>query len=112
MAKKRNFVLDQGSEFEYPFDIEELDAGITTLVGYTGLAQFRKHYTSSVAYDFEVDLSGNTITISMASGDSADVEPGRYLYDVELTNTAANTYHRVVEGTVTVTGNITRAANN
>ncbi len=110
MATKANLVVDQGATFSTSVSIVD-DADIPfDLSEYTGAAQLRKHYTSSNATSFTVSLAGNTgvISLSLTSSQSANLVAGRYVYDVEITNTSTNTVSRVVEGIVTVTPNVTR----
>jgi hypothetical protein len=69
----------------------------------------RKNYASTTAYDFTTtDNEGlGQIFLQMSSSITSQLEPGRYLYDVEITSTAGE-ISRVVEGIVTVTPGITR----
>lgn len=107
MSSKVNLTMDQGSNFEEVFNIAGAD-GSVDLSSYTAASQMRKHYTSLTATDLEVDLAANgQLTLSLASDLTANIEPGRYLYDVEIIS-SSNSVTRVVEGIMTVTPNITR----
>ena len=109
MALKANLVIDQGTDFSTTIDVTTEDGTIVDLTGYTGAAQMRKHYTSTVAYAFTVTTGGTagTVTLSMNSATTANIAAGRYVYDCELTDTA-NTVSRLVEGIVTITPQVTR----
>lgn len=109
MATKANLIIDQGSTFNTTVTITDTNGNIVDLTNYTGAAQMRKSYTSTTAYDFTVSIgnTAGTITLSMSANTTANIAGGRYLYDVELTDTA-NTVSRVFEGIVTVNPNITR----
>ena len=109
MAIKANLVVDQGSTFVNTLNLTDADDIPLDLTTYTASAQFRKHYTSSNSVSFTVGLGGNTgvITLSLSANVTANVSAGRYLYDVEITD-SSNSVTRVVEGIVTVTPNITR----
>ena len=108
MAKKLNLVIDQGSDFVSSFAITGPDDASVDLSTYTGQSQFRKHATSMLFHSINVDLQANgVVELTMSSSETAEVEPGRYLYDVEITD-ALNNVTRILEGTVTVTPNITR----
>lgn len=112
MAQKYNLTMDQGSEFQATFPLRDVAANVAANVSnYSGEGQFRKHYTSLTAHDLEVSLSNNSVIIYMSSQDNETITPGRYLYDVEIRNSSTNAVFRVVEGIITVTPNITRAAN-
>jgi hypothetical protein len=109
MAIKANLQIDQGADFSTEIDVLDDNGDVVNLTGYTGAAQMRKHYTSTTAINFNVavNASGGTVTISMTAAASANVTPGRYVYDCELTS-SSNTVSRLVEGIVTVTPQVTR----
>lgn len=109
MAIKGNLVIDQGTDFSALIEVDQPDGQDFPLSGYTVAAQMRKNYASSTAYDFTATISvGNAeIEIKMANTLTSIIEPGRYLYDVEITSPAGEVT-RVVEGIVTVTPGITR----
>lgn len=109
MATKANLSIDQGATFTTVVTLTDNDGNVIDISGYTGAAQMRKHYTSSTAKTFTVELGGvnGTITLLMSANTTANIEAGRYLYDVELTDTSG-TVSRVFEGIVTVNPNITR----
>jgi len=109
MATKANLVIDQGATWNSTVTLTDPDGNFIDLSSYTGTAQMRKHYTSSTATAFVVQLGGanGTITLSLTANTTANVAAGRYLYDVELTD-SSGTISRVFEGTVTVNPNVTR----
>jgi hypothetical protein len=108
MALKANIVIDQGSDFQTTIDVTDDDGNAIDLSTYTGAAQIRKHYTSSNAFSFTVTASNTgVVTLSMTSGYSANITPGRYVYDCELTDPSSKVT-RLVEGIVTVTPQVTR----
>lgn len=109
MAIKANLVVDQGANFSASIDLTDASDVIFNLTGYTVAAQMRKNYTSSVATTFTAshNNTGGKITLVLSSATTAVIEPGRYLYDVEITS-SGGTITRVVEGIVTVTPGMTR----
>lgn len=110
MAIKANIVIDQGTDFSAIIDVSDSEGTAYDLIGYTGAAQMRKNSQSSSAHDFTVTLGASQIELTMTSSTTNDIEPGRYLYDVEITSSAGDVT-RVVEGIVNVTPGITRATN-
>jgi len=110
MAIKANIVIDQGTDFEALIDIQTPDELPFDLRDWTPKSQMRKTYASSTAYDFDVTDNGifGQIAMKMSKDVTADLEPGRYLYDIEITSISGGTTQRVVEGIVTVTPGITR----
>lgn len=111
MAVKANIVIDQGSDFTATIDVESsiVPGDPYDLTDHDVAAQMRKNYASTSAFTFGTSQNGSLgqITLTMDKFITKDIEPGRYLYDVEITS-AANTTMRVVEGIVTVTPGITR----
>lgn len=109
MAIKANIVVDQGSSFSTSINLTDTSDNIITLANYTGAAQLRKHYTSSQSTPFEVTITPSTgeVRLDLSANTTATLAPGRYVYDVELTD-SGGTVSRIVEGIVTVTPNVTR----
>jgi len=48
------------------------------------------------------------ITISLSDAQTANLKPGRYVYDVELVANADSTVERLIEGIVTVYPEVTK----
>ena len=111
MALKANIVIDQGTDFQALIDIEDPNGLPFDLTFYESAAQMRKSYASQTAYDFICyhNSGGGQITLQMPKSITKDLEPGRYLYDIEITTISNDVTTRVVEGIVTVTPGITRS---
>lgn len=111
MAAKANIVIDQGTDFTTTITVTDADENVVDLTGYTGAGQIRKHYESSTATDFTLSFgtprTDGKVTIALSRVQTANLEAGRYVYDVELTS-SANTTSRLSEGIVTVTPQVTR----
>lgn len=110
MAIKANIIIDQGTDFEAIIDVSDTSGGPFNLDGYSVASQMRKNYASASAaatFTASHNSAGGQITLSLSKNFTNDLEPGRYLYDVEVTS-AGGTTTRVVEGTVEVTPGITR----
>ena len=109
MATKANIVIDQGTTFSTSINLTDDNGDPLNLAGYTGRSQMRKHYTSSNSHSFTVTLNEGmgTIELAMTSTQTANIVPGRYVYDVEVVS-PANVVSRVLEGIVTVTPEVTR----
>ena len=111
MAIKANLVIDQGTDFSATIDLVDTDDEVYNLTGFTVASQMRKNYASaSAAASFTAshNTTGGQITLSLSNSITATLEPGRYLYDVEITSAGGNVT-RVVEGIVTVTPGMTRS---
>jgi len=127
MAIRANITIDQGADFDATIDLSDPSGVPVDLTGYTVASQMRKNYASSTATTtFQTshnDVSGQ-ITLVLPKDDyttgtepnvvthagTTSLEPGRYLYDVEITAPVAQNSKtdRVVQGTVTVTPGMTR----
>lgn len=109
MAIKANIVIDQGTTFQTTINVTDDNEDVVDLTGYTGVAQLRKHYTSSNSVSFTVSISPSigTVTMSMSANTTATLTAGRYVYDCELTDTNG-AVTRLLEGIVTVTPQVTR----
>lgn len=110
MAIKANIIIDQGTDFTRSFDIIDDNGQIVDLARYSGISEMRKHYSSSNGYAFAVDITPETgvITLTMNNAITDSITAGRYVYDVELTD-SANLVSRVVEGIVTVTPRVRKS---
>lgn len=101
--------LEQGTDFNTVVTLDDVTGAALNLVNYSGSSQMRKsYYSSNAAATFVVDTGGTsgTITLSMSSANTANIYPGRYLYDVYITT---NGYRaRVLEGIVNVLPQITK----
>lgn len=110
MAIKANLFIDQGTDFSAIVDLIDSFDNVFDLTGYTAYSQMRKNYASTTAYDFTCS-DNNTlgqIELKMSSSITKDLEPGRYLYDIEIVYDDSGDVTRVAEGVVTVTPGITR----
>ena len=109
MAVKANIIIDQGTDFSALIDVESASDTVYNLSGYTVAAQMRKTYASSTAVTFGTSHNGvlGQISITLANIVTNTLEPGRYMYDIEITS-AGGAKTRVVQGTATVTAGITR----
>jgi hypothetical protein len=105
-----NIVVDVGANFDQSFNLETNANAPLNLTGYTGAAKLKKSAaTSKTAADFVVsfpDPLQGQLKISLASSITSALKPGRYVYDVLLTD-ASSMKSRVVEGSAIVTAGIT-----
>lgn len=110
MSTKANIVIDAGTTFSTTFNLTDDNGDALNLNGAVANSQMRKWYGSTNAITFTtfVDTAEGSISLSLTSEQTSVIDPGRYLYDVEVTYSSTNTVSRVVEGLVTVTPNITR----
>ena len=111
MAVLSNLSVDQGTDFSAEVIVEDANGDVANLTGYTGAGQIRKTYSSSTATNFVVVVTNATqglLTLSLANGITNAMKSGRYVYDVEITETANGEKTRVVEGQVTINPGVTQ----
>jgi hypothetical protein len=111
MAIKANIIIDQGTDFSAIIDVRDSENEIYDLTGALVVAQMRKNYASSTATTFAATHNGQAgqIILTLDKSVTSDLDPGRYLYDVEMTlDSGLGSTVRVVEGVATVTPGITR----
>ena len=64
--------------------------------------------SATFTVSFATDRTSGEITISLTPTQTAALEEGRFVYDVELTKTSDSSVTRVIQGIVTVSPNATR----
>ena len=110
MAGYAELTLEQGADFTTTVTVNSSDGSPTNLLNYTGAAQIRKSYYSTTANSFSVSISNaaaGELTVSMSAANTANLTPGRAVYDLLITSpTGIKT--RVVEGIVTILPAVTR----
>ena len=104
MAAKANIVIDQGADFSTTITVTDDAGDAVDLTGYTGEGQIRKHYTSTTSTAFTVSFdaprSDGQITLSLGRTVTANMESGRYVYDVLVSS--GNTFYTLVNGNILV----------
>jgi hypothetical protein len=110
MAGFAELTLEQGASFTTTVTVNGSDGSPTNLTSYTAAAQLRKSYYSTTANSFTVTVSNaanGELTMAMSAANTANLTPGRYVYDLLITSpTSIKT--RVVEGIVTLLPSVTR----
>jgi hypothetical protein len=108
MAKRVNLVIDQGSTFATTFElVDDYDEPLV-VSDYTSRGQMRKHYEANSSTSFVTALATGQLTISLTAAQTANLTPQRYVYDIELVDTVANSVTRIVEGFINVTPEATK----
>jgi hypothetical protein len=108
-----NFTLDQGSTWTLQIVYNDSNGNPVNLTGYTAEMQIRRKFDSDTAV-LTISTSNGGITITgptgtldlIATDEQADIDAGLYVYDLELSIGGVRT--RLIQGTVTVSGEVTR----
>ena len=107
-----NLVVNSGADFSQSFTLEKTDTNsVFDLTGYTVEAQMRKWSGSSSYTSFTTSVeypeTAGRILIRLTSIQTSNLKPGRYVYDVVITD-EFGVKNRVIEGMVLVTEGVTR----
>lgn len=101
--------LDQHASFSRVIRITSANGASQNLVNYTANMQLRKSYYTTSANTMTTtitDAANGQITLSMTAAETANLTPGRYVYDVMVTGGGIS--QRMLEGIVVVNPGVTR----
>lgn len=109
-----NFVIHTGTDFTQTYVFEdETSNSVLDLTGYSGSGQLKRYDSSSKTADLTLDFGTSTqrtngrLTVSMSAATTANIKPGRYFYDIRLTDDAGK-IEKVVEGVAIIKQAVTR----
>ena len=111
MASVSNLYIDQGSTYSNIITVASSTGTALNLTGYTVASQIRKSYGSSTYHTFTAsvyDAVTGKVRLQLTSTQTSAISAGRYLYDIEITNTSTTAKTRILEGIVVVTPEITQ----
>lgn len=112
MAIYSNLTIDQGSTFSVEIDVTDSSGDPLNLTGYTVAGQIRKTYSSSTFTNFTASVYntiGGIVKIELSATTTNAMKAGRYVYDVEITQTSSGDITRIVEGQLEVKPGVTKA---
>jgi hypothetical protein len=111
MAARANLRIEQGTNFSADVTVKDTDGNALNLTGYTSEAKMSKGYSSTQTRTVLTTTIGSPLTgvisLSLPASITSDLEDGRYVYDVEITQTSTSTVTRVLEGIITVSPSVT-----
>ena len=106
-----NLVIDQGSDFALDLVIKQSGSALD-LSNYSGRAQLRTSVdASSVSATFTVtktNASGGALKMELQAATSSALSAGQYVYDLEIYTSGDSTVKRILQGTATITPEVTR----
>jgi len=110
VAAFTELLIEQGASFSTTVNVEDTAGAAINLTSYTAASQMRKSYYSSTYSAISSVITGTAngeITLSMTSANTANLAPGRYVFDLVITApTTIKT--RVVEGIIVVSPGVTQ----
>ena len=105
-----NLQIDAGVDFQHGFSLGDSDTGTyLNLNNYTVTSQMRKWAGSTTSVSFAAtvtDPDQGQLEVSLGSTQTVNIKPGRYVYDVILSDASGYKY-KVVEGMILVRVGVT-----
>jgi len=102
--------IEQGATFSTYITVADGAGEASNISGYSTSAQLRKSHYSSTANNFTVTIvnaAAGNLSMAMSASNTANLTPGRYVYDLIITSPSDVTT-RVIEGIVNVLPSVTR----
>ena len=110
MAAFTELLIEQGASFSTTINVSDSAGAAINLFGYTASSQMRKSYYATSNTIISAVVTGNAngeITLSMTSANTANLTPGRQVFDLMIT-APNSTKTRVVEGIIMISPGVTR----
>ena len=109
MASKTHLVIDQGTTYSTDLSLTDDNGDPLQLYNYIANSVIKKWYTSSnsVVFTTAINTTAGSITLYLDANTTANLVPGRYVYDLLIT-APDTTKTRVVEGIVIVSPGVTQ----
>jgi hypothetical protein len=105
-----NIVIEQGYDFDTSFELEDSRSNSPLILTNASTeAQLRKYYGSSTSVSFASTItnpSQGIVSISLTSAQTVNIKPGRYVFDLKITN--EDKEFKALEGAALVRGGVTR----
>lgn len=109
-AGYQELFVEQGSDYTTSITLDDVDGNAFDLTNYTSKGQIRKsYYSANATAEFTITITNpvdGTIGLTLNSANTANIAPGRYVYDVVIKNNQ-NVKTRVLEGIVNVLPQVT-----
>jgi hypothetical protein len=110
VAAFTELLIEQGATFSTTVNVEDTAGAAINLFGYSASSQMRKSYYATSNTIITSTITGNAngeITLSMTAANTANLTPGRQVFDLLITSpTGVKT--RVVEGVIVISPGVTR----
>jgi len=101
MSTVLNVTVDQGANVSIEINATHANGSVIDLTGYTANSGFKKHanaYSNTTTYFTNTLNANDLLVMALSAVNSANVDAGRYSYDVRITETSSNTTTRLQEG--------------
>jgi hypothetical protein len=114
-AGYQNLFIEKGATFDITVTLDDAYGEAYDLTNSTAKSQIRKsHYSANATAEFttSIDTTTGTISLGLSSQVTANIAPGRYVYDTFISFEGApgqaNSVIKILEGVVDVIPNTTR----
>jgi hypothetical protein len=110
VAAFTELLIEQGASFSTTINVSDSAGAAINLYGYTASSQMRKSYYATSNTIISAVVTGNAngeITLSMTSANTANLTPGRSVFDLLIT-APSGIKTRVVEGIIVISPGVTR----
>ena len=97
MSANEDLYTNQGCTFSSTITVNGITNEPFDLTDYSARGQIRKSYSSTNFVAFTCTVQSGSVVISLTAEQTRAMKAGRYLYDVEIYNTANNVV-RIAQG--------------
>jgi hypothetical protein len=111
MTTRANLYVDQGVDFAIVLDLFDAEGTDFNISDQEFKCEVRKVFSSSVAFEAEIRVNSddndlNNIDLVVSANTTANVEPGKYQYDIVMTDGIQRS--KILEGLMFILPTITR----
>ena len=110
-AAYTNLYLEQGTTFTTNITLDDVYGNLYDINSMTVAGTIRKSYYSAnttAVFVTNVDVGTSTINLSLSPEVTANIAPGRYVYDTVLSDAGFSSKTRILEGILEVSPDVTR----
>jgi len=112
MAAFVELFIDQGTTFTSVINItDDITNDTLNIIDYSIISQIRRsYYSANISGNLVctiTDAGNGEVTLAMSAANTANMKPGRYVFDVKMTS-GANVTSRILEGIINVTPQVSR----
>lgn len=111
MAGYQDIFLNQGETFTTSISLDDQNGASYNLNSFAVASQMKKsYYSSNIVMTFNTtiaDANNGVITMSANSAMTANINPGKYVYDVVVKENSSGIVTRVLEGQIIVSPGVT-----
>lgn len=110
MAAYTEILVEQGATFSTTVNVEDTAGAAINLFGYSASSQMRKSFYATSNTIITSTITGNAngeITLSITSANTANLTPGRQVFDLLIT-APSGIKTRVIEGIIVVSPGVTK----